>query len=66
MKRYIKDFVAEDEGVETIEFIGLIAVAAALVIAIAKIGGTMTQTATSKQEELSNALESIDGLVGNS
>ena len=53
---YLKSFFCEDDGVETIEFIALIAVAAVLVGVIISIGSTMTSSAKSAQEVMSSAL----------
>ena len=51
---YLKSFFCEDDGVETIEFIALIAVAAVLVGVIISIGSTMTSSAKSAQEDMGN------------
>lgn len=59
MKKYLKDFFVKNEGVETIEFIALIAVAAALVVVIANIGGKMAQTAKDTQTELESDLSKL-------
>ena len=59
MKKYLKDFFTENEGVETIEFIALIAVAAALVVAIAGIGAKMTGKADGISTDLDTALDNI-------
>ena len=59
MKKYLKDFFVKNEGVETIEFIALIAVAAALVIVIANIGGSMASSADDTQTEMESALNKL-------
>ena len=56
---YLKSFFCEDDGVETIEFIALIAVAAVLVGVIISIGSTMTSSAKSAQEDMSSALGNL-------
>ena len=64
MKKLINQFLQNEEGVETIEFIALIAVAAALVVVIANIGGSMSQSANDTQQQMTNALESLKNIGG--
>ena len=59
---YLKSFFCEDDGVETIEFIALIAVAAVLVGVIISIGSTMTRSAKSAQEDMSSALGNLKNI----
>lgn len=59
MKKYFRDFFVKADGVETIEFIALIAVAAALVVVIATIGGQMSEKADDISGDLDTALENI-------
>ena len=59
---YLKSFFCEDDGVETIEFIALIAVAAVLVGVIISIGSTMTSSAKSAQEDVSSALGNLKNI----
>ena len=59
---YLKSFFCEDDGVETIEFIALIAVAAVLVGVIISIGSTMTSSANSAQEDMSSALGNLKNI----
>lgn len=59
---YLKSFFCEDDGVETIEFIALIAVAAVLVGVIISIGSTMTNSAKSAQEDMSSALGNLKNI----
>ena len=59
---YLKSFFCEDDGVETIEFIALIAVAAVLVRVIISIGSTMTSSAKSAQEDMSSALGNLKNI----
>ena len=56
---YLKSFFCEDDGVETIEFIALIAVAAVLVGVIIS---TMTSSAKSAQEDMSSALGNLKNI----
>lgn len=59
---YLKSFFCEDDGVETIEFIALIAVAAVLVGVIISIGSTMTSSAKSAEEDMSSALGNLKNI----
>ena len=59
---YLKSFFCEDDGVETIEFIALIAVAAVIVGVIISIGSTMTSSAKSAQEDMSSALGNLKNI----
>ena len=45
MWKYAKKFVTEDEGIETIEFVALLAVAAVLITIVAAIGSKMAAKA---------------------
>lgn len=62
MKKYIKNFVNEEEGIETIEFIGLVAVAAALIAIIANLGKEMFKTAQEAETEMIGAINKIKTL----
>lgn len=62
MKKYFKDFVAEDDGIETIEFIGLVAVAAVLIGIIITIASKMKDAATSAETNMNAQLESLKDL----
>lgn len=64
MKSYLKKFIHEEDGIETIEFIGMVAVAAALLVVVAKIGGDMKNTANNAQGEMNKAISAINGLGG--
>ena len=59
---YLKSFFCEDDGVETIDFIALIALAAVLVGVIISIGSTMTSSAKSAQEDMSSALGNLKNI----
>lgn len=59
MKKYVKEFLTHDEGVETIEWIALIAVAALLVVAITKIGASMKGKAEGAQQQMEDALSGL-------
>ena len=45
MKDYIRTFLEEDEGIETIEFLGMVIVAVALVTVIVTIGNKISKQA---------------------
>lgn len=60
MRKHFKDFLKEEDGIETIEFIGLVAVAAVLLGVIAGIGNTMYQTAKDKQSNLGQQLANME------
>ena len=49
-------FVTEEDGIETIEFLGLVAVAVALVVVIAQVAGKIKD----KSAETVSAIENID------
>ena len=59
MKDYMKCFIKQEDGVETIEFIGLVAVAAVLIGVIVSIGSKMATSATDSEAELNSALDSL-------
>lgn len=53
---YMNSFFKEEEGIETIEFIGLVAVAAALIAIIARIGGSMVKKADQGEQNIDKAI----------
>ncbi len=55
MAKYFKTFLGNNDGIETIEFIGLIIVAAVLIGAVAGIAGTQITSMTNNQEVANNA-----------
>ena len=59
MKKYLSSFIHEDDGIETIEFIGLVAVAAVLIGVVITIGGRMKTTADTYSDELNTKLEEL-------
>lgn len=59
MKKYVKDFLNQNDGVETIEFIALIAVAALLVVAITSIGKSMKGNAEGAKAQMESALSGL-------
>ena len=59
MKKYVREFLTHDDGVETIEFIALVAVAALLVVAITKIGNSMKDNAEGAQKQMEDALSGL-------
>lgn len=60
----IRKFINDEQGIETIEFIGLIAVAVALIIAVATIGANMAQKANDQGGKLDEGIEKINGILG--
>lgn len=60
MKEYVKDFLKNDAGVETIEFIGLLCVGAALIGVVALIGGSMIKSAQNGKANIENAISQIE------
>ena len=59
MKKYLNRFMKEENGIETIEFIAMVAVAAALIIVITGIGNSMADKADDVKGKMDAA---IDGL----
>ena len=45
MKRYVEDFIREESGIETIELLGTLAVAAALIYVCVKVAGKIKSKA---------------------
>ena len=58
MKDYARQFVNEQDGIETIEFLGMIAVAALLIFAVLRIGSALRGKATEAQGKLSATMQS--------
>lgn len=61
---YLKCFVKEDDGIETIEFIGLVAVAAILIGVIVTIGTRMKSTADQASGALDTSMSQVEGMMG--
>lgn len=64
MSKYVKQFIKEEEGIETIEFIGLVAVAAVLIGVIATLGKSMKDRVTASQQKMDNAFTNLDTTMG--
>lgn len=60
---YVKSFIKSESGIETIEFIGLVAVAAILIGVIVTIGTRMKDTADNAQGSLEGSMDELDGLI---
>lgn len=61
--KYLKSFVKEEDGIETIEFIGLVAVAAILIGVIVAIGTKMNGTAEKAQESLDKSMDKVNNMI---
>lgn len=59
MRKYAKKFVTEDEGIETIEFVALLAVAAVLITIVAAIGSKMAAKGNEVESSIGSALDSV-------
>lgn len=66
MKKFFNSFITEEDGIETIEFIALVAVAAILIGVIVTIGTNMKGTADATEGELSSKMGEVEGLFGGS
>ena len=61
--KYLKSFVKEEDGIETIEFIGLVAVAAILIGVIVAIGTKMNGTAEKAQKSLDKSMNKVNNMI---
>lgn len=59
MWKYAKKFVTEGEGIETIEFVALLAVAAVLITIVAAIGSKMAAKGNEVESSIGSALDSV-------
>lgn len=59
MRKYIDSFIKEEDGMETIEFVVILAIVAGLIAIISAVGSTVRQKATEAQGEITNGLNSI-------
>ena len=59
MWKYATKFVTEDEGIETIEFVALLAVAAVLITIVAAIGSKMAAKGNEVETSIGTALDSV-------
>ena len=61
MKDYAMQFVNEQDGIETIEFLGMIAVAALLIFAVLRIGSALRGKASDAKNKLSATMDQAIG-----
>lgn len=59
MKNYLKAFVKNEEGMETIEFVVILAIVAGLIAIISAVGATVRNKATDAQTAIENGLGQI-------
>ncbi|WP_342980494.1 MULTISPECIES: hypothetical protein [unclassified Ruminococcus] len=64
MRKYLKIFMSNEDGIETIEFIGLVAVAAILIGVIVTIGTRMKTTADKANSALDTSMGEVEGMLG--
>ena len=57
MFKYINNFIKENDGVETIEFIGVLAVGAGLIAAIASVASGMSGKVSGAKSSISKSIE---------
>lgn len=57
MFKYINDFIKGNDGVETIEFIGVLAVGAGLIAAIASVASGMKGKVSTSKSSISKSIE---------
>ncbi len=58
---YQKKFLENEEGIETIEFVALLAVAAILIGIVAKIGTTLAAKGNAVDGQITDALNAVGG-----
>lgn len=59
MKKYFNRFVREEDGMETIEFVVILAIVAGLIAIISAVGTQVTEKATTAQGKITEGLNSI-------
>lgn len=59
MKKYVKDFIKQEDGIETIEFIALLAVAAVLIGIVTAIGTKLSTAGSAIEGQIDGALNSL-------
>lgn len=59
MKQYIREFIQEEDGIETIEFIALLAVAAVLIGIVTAIGTKLSTAGTAIEGQIDGALNGL-------
>lgn len=60
MRNYLKAFIKKEDGMETIEFVVILAVVAGLIVIITGVGATVRNKATDAQEVINNGMDSIN------
>ena len=60
MRNYLKAFIKKEDGMETIEFVVILAVVAGLIVIITGGGATVRNKATDAQEVINNGMDSIN------
>lgn len=59
MKRYFNRFVREEDGMETIEFVVILAIVAGLIAIITSVGGTVKNKANGAKNEIEAGLANL-------
>ena len=65
MKNFFINFLNEENGIETIEFVALVAVAAILIAVIVTIGQKMSGTANGAQKSIDTSMTAVDSMLKN-
>ena len=64
MQEYMKNFASDEEGIETIEFIGMLAVVAVMIAALIKIGGQLSSKAKAGGDAISGVMQGAIDQMG--
>ena len=59
MRKYINSFIREEDGMETIEFIVILATVSGLIAVISAVGVTVRKKADEANTEITNQLDQI-------
>lgn len=59
MKKYMNSFIKEEDGMETIEFVVILAIVAGLIAIISAVGGQVRDKAGEAQDKIEAGLNEI-------
>lgn len=61
---YLKSFIKEEDGMETIEFVVILAVVAGLIAIVARVGKSVKDRGDQAEEKVNDGLGELDQILG--
>lgn len=61
---YLKTFIKEEDGMETIEFVVILAVVAGLIAIVARVGKSVKDRGDQAEQKVNDGLGELDQILG--